>query len=140
MYDPFNLERFVEAQNPIYDRVLSELRSGRKKSHWMWFIFPQIMGLGRSDLAEKFSILDQEEAEAYLDHQILGPRLQECTKLVLKADARSIAEIFSHPDDLKFRSSMTLFDFAVPGTVFGQALKKFFDGRGDQATLAVLNK
>ena len=140
MYDSFNLERFVEAQDPIYDRVLSELRSGRKKSHWMWFIFPQIMGLGRSDLAEKFSILDQEEAEAYLDHQILGPRLQECTKLVLRADARSIAEIFGHPDDLKFRSSMTLFDFAVPGTVFGQALKKFFDGRGDQATLAILNK
>ena len=140
MYDSFNLERFVDAQNTIYHRVLAELRSGRKKSHWMWFIFPQVMGLGSSDLAVKFSILDREEAEAYLDHQILGPRLYECTTIVLKTDARSIAEIFRHPDDLKFRSSMTLFDFVAPGTVFGQALERFFNSRGDQATLAVLSK
>jgi uncharacterized protein (DUF1810 family) len=140
MSDPFNLERFVEAQDPIYDRVLSELRRSRKKSHWMWFIFPQIRGLGHSELAIQFSILDQNEAKAYLDHPILGPRLHECTTMVLEADARSVAEIFGSPDDLKFRSSMTLFDFVAPGTVFGQALKKFFDGRGDQITLAALKK
>jgi len=140
MHDPFNLDRFVDAQSPIYDRVLSELRKGRKVSHWMWFIFPQMIGLGRSDTAVEFSILDQEEAKAYLDHEILGPRLYECTSLVLKADARVIADIFRYPDDLKFRSSMTLFDFVAPGTVFGEALKKFFNGRGDRATLAELQK
>lgn len=140
MPDPFNLNRFVEAQDPIYDRVLSELRRGQKRSHWMWFIFPQISGLGHSKLAMQFSILDQEEARAYLRHPILGPRLHECTTMVLKTDARSIAEIFGSPDDLKFRSSMTLFDFVAPGTVFGQALRKFFDGQGDQTTLAALKK
>jgi uncharacterized protein (DUF1810 family) len=106
----------------------------------MWFIFPQIIGLGSSDAAVEFSILDQEEAKAYLDHEILGTRLYECTTLVLKADARLITDIFRHPDDLKFRSSMTLFDFVAPGTVFGEALKKFFNGRGDRATLTELNK
>jgi uncharacterized protein (DUF1810 family) len=104
----------------------------------MWFIFPQIGGLGHSDLAIKFSILNKDEAKAYLDHPILGPRLHECTTMVLKANARSIAKIFSSPDDLKFRSSMTLFSFAAPGTVFSQALEKFFDGHGDPATLAPL--
>jgi uncharacterized protein (DUF1810 family) len=138
MPNPFNLDRFVEAQDPIYNRVLSELRRGQKRSHWMWFIFPQIKGLGHSKLAMQFSILNQEEARAYLRHPILGPRLHECTTMVLKTDARSIAEIFGSPDDLKFRSSMTLFDFVAPGTVFGQALRKFFDGQGDQTTLAAL--
>jgi uncharacterized protein (DUF1810 family) len=140
MRDPFNLERFIEAQDPIYDRVLSELRRGRKRSHWMWFIFPQIRGLGHSELAMQFSILNQREARAYLQHKILGPRLNECTTIVLKVDAGSIAEIFDSPDDLKFRSSMTLFDFVAPGTVFHEALKKFFDGQGDQLTLAALKK
>jgi uncharacterized protein (DUF1810 family) len=138
--DPFNLDRFVEAQDPIYDRVLSELRSGRKRSHWMWFIFPQIRGLGHSNLAIQFSILNQKEARAYLQHPILGPRLDECTTLVLKANERSVSELFGAPDDLKFRSSMTLFDFVAPGTVFGKALKKFFDGHGDQITLTALKK
>ena len=140
MPNQFNLDRFVEAQDPIYNRVLSELRRGQKRSHWMWFIFPQIRGLGHSKLAMQFSILNQEEARAYLRHPILGPRLHECTTMVLKTDARSIAEIFGSPDDLKFRSSMTLFDFVAPGTVFGQALRKFFDGQGDQTTLGALKK
>jgi uncharacterized protein (DUF1810 family) len=140
MPDPFNLERFVEAQGPIYDRVLSELSRGQKRSHWMWFIFPQIRGLGHSTNAKRFSILHEEEARAYLHHPILGLRLHECTMMVLKVRARSIVEIFDWPDDLKFRSSMTLFDFVAPGTVFGQALEKFFDGRGDPTTLAALDK
>ena len=135
---PFNLYRFVDAQNEMYDHVLSELRLGRKRSHWMWFIFPQIKGLGRSDLAILFSISGEEEARAYLNHPVLGPRLCECTTIVLNASTRSIKNIFSPPDDLKFRSSMTLFDFVAPGTVFSQALKKFFAGQGDQATLNAL--
>jgi uncharacterized protein (DUF1810 family) len=138
MHDPFNLERFVVAQNPIYDRVLSELRHGEKRSHWMWFIFPQIRGLGASERSVTFSILNQQEAKAYVQHPILGPRLYECTTMVVKINARSVADIFPSPDDLKFRSSMTLFDIVAPETVFGQALKKFFGGRGDQATLAAL--
>src|SRR5262245_19269751 len=117
MSDPFDLERFVQAQDPIYGRVLSELRGGRKRSHWMWFIFPQINGLGRSKLAEQFSILDRREASAYLNHPILGPRLQECTAMALTVNARSVADIFGSPDDLKFRSSMTLFDFVAPGAI-----------------------
>jgi uncharacterized protein (DUF1810 family) len=104
----------------------------------MWFVFPQIRGLGHSPLAIRYSISNQDEAKAYLDHPILGRRLHECTMMVLHANARSIAEIFSWPDDLKFRSSMTLFDFVAPGTVFGQALKNFFDGHADPATLAAL--
>jgi uncharacterized protein (DUF1810 family) len=122
----------------MYERVLSELGRGRKESHWMWFFFPQVRGLGSSDRAIKFSISGQSEAKAYLHHPILGPRLNECATMVLKADARTAKEIFGSPDDLKFRSSMTLFDFVTPGTVFGQALKKFFAGHGDQATLAIL--
>jgi uncharacterized protein (DUF1810 family) len=139
MSDPFNLARFVQAQAPIYDRVLFELRSGRKRTHWMWFIFPQIQGLGHSATAIQFSILNRQEAKAYLDHPILGPRLQECTTIVLNTNARSAEEIFSPPDDLKFRSSMTLFDLIAPETVFSQALKTFFGEHGDPATLAALN-
>jgi uncharacterized protein (DUF1810 family) len=138
MLDPYNLGRFIEAQNPIYDCVLSELRRGQKKSHWMWFILPQLGGLGHSEFAVRFSISGRDEARAYLQHSILGPRLRECTTMVLRAETKAIAEIFSSPDDLKFRSSMTLFDFVKPGTVFGQALSKFFDGRGDQTTLSAL--
>jgi uncharacterized protein (DUF1810 family) len=138
MSDPYKLQRFVEAQNPIYDRVLSELRGGRKKSHWMWFVFPQIEGLGRSELSVKFAISGRQEAQAYLDHAILGPRLRECTALVLKAQPRPIEQIFGSPDDMKFQSSMTLFDAVAPKAVFGHALDAFFAGRRDQATLDTL--
>jgi uncharacterized protein (DUF1810 family) len=138
MDDPFNLGRFVTAQNPIYYRVLSELAAGRKRGHWMWFVFPQIQGLGRSEMAIRYSISNVEEARAYLRHQILGPRLRECTATVLNSHAASIIEVFGSPDDLKFRSSMTLFNFVAPSTVFDQALKRFFVGQGDQATLSAL--
>jgi uncharacterized protein (DUF1810 family) len=138
MSDPYELQRFVDAQNPVYDRVLSELRGGRKKSHWMWFVFPQIKGLGRSELSIKFAISGRQEAQAYLDHAILGQRLRECTALALKADARSIEQIFGAPDDMKFQSCMTLFDAVAPGAVFGQALDAFFAGRRDQPTLDAL--
>jgi uncharacterized protein (DUF1810 family) len=138
MSDPYELQRFVDAQSPIYERVLSELRGGRKKSHWMWFVFPQIEGLGRSELSVKFAISGRREAKAYLDHATLGPRLRECTTLVLKADAKPIERIFGSPDDMKFQSCMTLFDAVAPGTVFGEALEAFFAGRRDQLTLDAL--
>jgi uncharacterized protein (DUF1810 family) len=134
MRDPYNLQRFVDAQNPEFDDVLPELRSGYKTGHWMWFIFPQIKGLGHSNLAAKFGISGRQEARAYLDHPILGPRLKECTALVVQCKARSIKEIFDPPDDLKFRSSMTLFDIIAPGGEFSAALKKF-NTRHDQATI-----
>lgn len=138
MSDLYKLQRFVDAQNPIYDRVLSELRDGRKKSHWIWFVFPQIQGLGRSELAIKFAISGRGEAEAYLKQAVLGLRLRECTALVLKAHPSPIGQIFGSPDDMKFQSSMTLFDAAAPGAVFGQALDAFFAGRRDQATVDAL--
>ena len=138
MSDPYKLQRFVDAQNPIYDRVLSELRGGRKKSHWMWFVFPQIKGLGRSELSIRFAISGRQETQAYLDHAVLGPRLRECTTWALKAHPRPIGQIFGSPDDMKFQSSMTLFDAVAPGEVFGQALDAFFGGRRDQATLDTL--
>jgi len=138
MSDPYELQRFVDAQNPVYERVLSELRGGRKKSHWMWFVFPQIEGLGRSELSVKFAISGRQEARAYLDHAVLGPRLRACTALVLKAQALPIGQIFGSPDDMKFQSSMTLFDAVAPEAVFGQALDAFFAGRRDQATVDTL--
>jgi len=139
MSDPYNLQRFVDAQNPVYDMVCSELREGRKKSHWMWFVFPQIAGLGSSELARKFAISSLAEAAAYLAHPILGPRLTECTRLVNLAEGRPIEEIFGYPDDLKFRSSMALFAHATPDNrVFIDALQKYFSGEFDPATLARL--
>jgi len=136
MSDPYDLQRFVEAQNPVYAKVCSELREGRKRSHWMWFVFPQIVGLGSSPLARKFAISSLVEAAAYLVHPILGPRLAECTKLVNLVEGRSVAEIFGHPDDLKFRSSMTLFARArQDNQVFVAALQKYFKGEPDPATL-----
>jgi len=136
MSDPYNLQRFVEAQNPVYAKVCSELHEGRKRSHWMWFVFPQIVGLGSSPLARKFAISSLAEAAAYLVHPILGPRLAECTKLVNLVEGRSVAEIFGHPDDLKFRSSMTLFARArQDNQVFVAALQKYFKGEPDPATL-----
>ena len=131
MNDPFNLQRFVDAQSPIFDQVCSELRAGAKRRHWMWFIFPQIEGLGYSQLARKFAISSREEAVAYLEHPILGPRLIECTTLVNLIEDRAIEQIFSYPDDLKFRSCMTLFADTTGNQVFVDALSKYFKGKSD---------
>ena len=141
--DPFNLQRFVDAQAPVYERVHAELRAGRKRSHWMWFIFPQIAGLGSSPMARYFAISGRAEAEAYLAHPTLGPRLRECTELVNQVPNRTpnctIAEIFGYPDDLKFRSSITLFAAVAPGeAAFRTALDQYFTGQPDPATLARL--
>lgn len=136
MKDPFNLQRFVDAQSGVMDQVCSELRAGRKRSHWMWYIFPQISGLGSSTMAQKFAISSLAEAGIYLDHSVLGPRLRTCTELVSAIERRSIEEIFGYPDHLKFHSSMTLFARAAPHEpVFQPALRKFFGGRFDQLTL-----
>ncbi len=134
--DPFHLERFVDAQSGVYDEACEELREGRKRSHWMWFIFPQIRGLGSSAMANRYAISSLAEAEAYLSHPSLGPRLRNCTRLVVDLEGRSIEEIFGYPDDLKFRSSMTLFSRATPDDqIFNEALRKYFRGIPDQATL-----
>lgn len=138
-HDPYNLERFVIAQDRVFKQVLSELRDGAKMSHWMWFIFPQIEGLGASRLARKFALSSLAEAAAYLEHPILGPRLAECAGLVTLIEGRPIEQIFGYPDDLKFRSSMTLFAHAAPDNrVFIKALHKYFKGEFDPATLARL--
>jgi uncharacterized protein (DUF1810 family) len=139
MTDPFHLERFVDAQDPVFEQVKQELRRGCKTGHWMWFIFPQIKGLGSSAMAQHFALSGREEALAYASHPILGPRLLECTRLVNSVESRSIGQIFGYPDNLKFRSSMTLFA-AVGGenTVFADALEKYFAGAADPLTLAAL--
>jgi uncharacterized protein (DUF1810 family) len=136
MDDPFDSKRFVDAQASVYQRVLTELRSGRKESHWMWFIFPQIKGLGSSAMANKFAIASRAEAQAYLDHPVLGPRLRECSRLVTAVPDRSIEEILGYPDNLKFRSSMTLFAaVAADNKDFTDRLDKFYGGKADPATL-----
>ena len=137
--DPFHLQRFVEAQRGAYAQAEAELRAGCKQSHWMWFIFPQIRGLGNSATAQKFAISSLDEAEAYLQHTLLGPRLRECTRLVTAVDGKSIEAIFGHPDDLKFHSSMTLFAHAgVDNQIFVDAIKKYFGARLDGATITRL--
>jgi len=134
--DHHNLQRFVDAQSPVFEEVCSELQEGRKKGHWMWFIFPQIEGLGYSHLARKFAISSREEADAYLNHPILGPRLRHCTRLIALIEGRSIDQIFGGPDDLKFHSSMTLFANATSDNqVFRDALHKYFGGEPDRLTL-----
>jgi len=134
--DPFHLDRFLLAQDRVYSRVLSELRAGKKMSHWMWFIFPQIRGLGRSPISIEYAISSREEAQAYLEHPTLGPRLKECTRLVVQIERRSALEIFGEPDDIKFRSSMTLFAQVSEGDdIFKQALQQYFNGKADQLTL-----
>jgi uncharacterized protein (DUF1810 family) len=139
MTDPFELNRFVEAQRAVYARVLSELRTGEKRSHWMWFVFPQIQGLGHSAMARRYAIGSREEAKAYLDHPVLGSRLRECTELVCAVTGKTAHEIFGSPDDLKFRSCMTLFgSVAGAGSVFQQALEKYFSGEKDERTLEKL--
>jgi uncharacterized protein (DUF1810 family) len=139
MTDAYNLHRFLNAQEGVYDTVLAELRAGRKSSHWIWFIFPQIPGLGHSAMAQQFAITSLDEAKAYLRHPILGPRLRACTQLVLEVNGRSAEEIFGYTDHLKFRSCMTLFlTAASDNTIFNDALLKFFDGQPDQLTLDLL--
>ena len=135
MNDPFNLQRFVDAQSPIFDQVSSELRDGVKRSHWMWFIFPQIKDLGQSQLTRKFAISSREEAKAYIEHPILGLRLIECAELVNLIEDRTIEQIFGHPDDLKFRSCMTLFANVSDNQIFVDALRKYFNGESDPSTL-----
>jgi len=137
--DPHNLRRFVDAQDPVFDAVLRELAAGQKRTHWMWFVFPQIQGLGHSPTAREFAIVSANEAKAYADHAVLGPRLIQCAELVIQANTRRIDEVFGYPDDLKFRSSMTLFDACTAGMdVFQQALDKYFQGQPDERTLAIL--
>ena len=131
----FDLERFVTAQAPVMAGVRAELEAGAKRSHWMWFVFPQIAGLGHSAISRRYAIASLDEARAYLAHPVLGPRLVECTRLVLALDGRPAADIFGHPDDLKFRSSMTLFARASDAPEFRRALEKYFGGEEDTATL-----
>jgi uncharacterized protein (DUF1810 family) len=138
--DPFDLQRFVTAQAPVVDTVLEELRAGRKRTHWMWFVFPQLRGLGHSATAQFYGLASLEEARAYLAHPLLGPRLELCTETVLASGGRSLHAIFGSPDDMKFRSSMTLFALASPDTdtVFRQALDRWCDGRMDERTVALV--
>ena len=137
--DPFDLKRFVDAQAPVYRSVVEELRGGRKRSHWMWFVFPQLLGLGSSPLAVRYGISSLDEARAYLRNDLLGPRLHECTRLVNEVRGRSIGEIFGSPDDLKLCSSMTLFAHATEDSQdFVALLDKYYDGQRDQLTLARL--
>jgi len=135
--DRFDLERFVEAQAGVYEQACTELRAGRKRSHWMWFVFPQIRGLGSSEMALRYAISGLEEARAYLEHPILGPRLRECAGIVVVVEGKTVEEIFGYPDDLKFHSSMTLFAKASAAGVgvFGDVLKRYFGGEIDRGTL-----
>ena len=137
--DPYDLQRFVDAQGRVYDTVVAELRGGRKRTHWMWFVFPQLRGLGSSPTAMRFAISSIDEARAYLDHELLGARLRECAGLVARIEGRSAEEIFGWPDDIKLRSSMTLFARAADdNAVFVAVLDKFYGGEEDPATLARL--
>lgn len=137
--DPFKLQRFVAAQAPVIGQVMAELRAGQKRSHWMWFVFPQLSGLGSSATAVRYAISSLAEARAYLEHPVLGPRLRDCTRLVLDIKGAPIGDIFGYPDDRKFWSSMTLFSQAsADEPVFRDALRRYFDGAADPATLARL--
>ncbi len=139
--DPFDLQRFVEAQEPVYGDVLDELRAGRKRSHWMWFVFPQLRGLGGSPTALHYGISSLDEARAYLRHELLGPRLRECARLVNAVQGRSIGQIFGSPDDLKLCSSMTLFAHATEDNEdFVAVLDKYYDGRQDALTCERLDR
>jgi uncharacterized protein (DUF1810 family) len=140
MDDTFDLDRFVEAQQGMYEQARTELAVGEKRSHWMWFIFPQIAGLGNSEMVQTYAIRSLDEAKAYLAHTLLGPRLRECTGLVNAAEGKTLADIFSTPDDLKFHSSVTLFARADedPSSAFATALQRYFNGKPDDATIARL--
>lgn len=140
--DHFDLQRFVEAQAPVFETALNELRSGRKRSHWMWFIFPQISGLGRSPMAERYGLASLGEARAYLAHELLAPRLERCAKAVLPARAPSLNAILGSPDDMKFRSSMTIFALAANAekTVYRSNLDRWLEGRLDQGTVDIIRQ
>lgn len=139
MDDPFRLRRFLDAQEPVYEEVLRELRAGRKTGHWIWFIFPQLRGLGQSYNSTFYGIASAAEAEAYARHPILGPRLRECTSLLNSPDGQTIGQILGAIDAMKFRSSMTLFAAAVPDPAdFEQALQRYFGGELDPLTLSIL--
>jgi uncharacterized protein (DUF1810 family) len=138
---PIDLDRFVSAQASIYNQALAEIRSGQKRTHWIWFIFPQIEGLGHSSTSMHYAIRSLEEARAYLQHPLLGPRLIECSEAVLAVQGRTASDILSYPDDLKLRSSMTLFErVAEPGSVFGRVLDRYFQGSRDERTLQLLKR
>jgi uncharacterized protein (DUF1810 family) len=140
METDYDLQRFVDAQRDVYATALAELRAGHKRTHWMWFIFPQMEGLGGSDMARRYAIRSADEAAAYLAHPVLGPRLRECASAVAMHDDRPIGDIFGHPDDMKFHSCMTLFaDIAPDEAVFQACLDRFFDGAPDTATIARLS-
>jgi uncharacterized protein (DUF1810 family) len=137
--DPYDLDRFLQAQRDDYVRALSEIRNGRKESHWMWYVFPQLAGLGFSATSRRFSIKSLAEAKAYLSHPVLGPRLVECAEAVLGLEGRSASDIFGFPDDMKLRSCATLFArVSPPGSVFDQVLEKYFQGGRDAETLRLL--
>ena len=135
MSDPYDLQRFVDAQDRVYARVVSELRAGRKTSHWMWFVFPQVAGLGSSSMAQQYAIGSLDEARAYLDHPLLGARLRESARVLVEQSGRSAFDIFGGIDAMKLRSSMTLFAHAAPGEpAFAAVLDRYFDGERDPAT------
>jgi uncharacterized protein (DUF1810 family) len=138
MDDPHDLQRFVDAQAGVYSQALAELSAAAKRSHWMWFVFPQVAGLGFSAMARRYAIASKFEAQAYLAHPILGPRLIACAGAVCAVEGRSAHQIFGSPDDLKFRSSMTLFAAIAEDAIFAEALRKYFGGRPDEATLQAL--
>jgi len=137
----YNLQRFIQAQEGVYQKVISELKSGKKRTHWMWFIFPQIEGLGKSSVSQYYAIRNLEEAREYLSHSVLGERLKECTRILLDLEGLAVEDIFGYPDNLKLKSSLTLFALvAGPDSIFERALKKFFSGEKDQLTLKILQK
>jgi uncharacterized protein (DUF1810 family) len=138
MTDSFDLQRFIDAQAPIYARVVAELRRGQKQTHWMWFVFPQLAGLGHSAMARRFAIASRKEAVAYLGHGVLGPRLRECTALIMAVEGRTARQILGSPDDLKFQSSMTLFSAVSSDPEFSAAIAVLYGGRPDQRTLDLL--
>jgi uncharacterized protein (DUF1810 family) len=139
--DPFDLKRFVRAQEPDYKRALEEIAAGRKRSHWMWYIFPQFAGLGLSSTSRHYAIGSLDEARAYLAHPILGPRLIECAGATLTVKGRSAHDIFGSPDDMKLRSSVTLFSLVSPeNSVFHRVLEKYFEGKGDERTLIFVSR
>ena len=138
MQDPYDLNRFVQAQRDEYEEALLEIRGGRKRTHWMWYVFPQVDGLASTSTSKHFAIKSLDEAKAYLDHPVLGPRLLECAEAVLGIQDRSALAIFGSPDDIKLRSSATLFGVVLPGSVFDRIIAKYFGGIPDRKTLQLL--
>ena len=139
MSDPYNLDRFVQAQAEDYDTALAEIRRGRKRSHWMWYVFPQFAGLGSSPMSQRYAITSLRECEAYVRHPLLGPRLRTCSEAVLAIDGRSASDIFGDPDDMKLKSSATLFGCVSPnGSVFDRIIDKYFYGQADALTLRLV--